>query len=154
MINKWDKRFIEMAQLVGTWSSCFKRDRQMGAIVIKDKRILTTGYNGAPTNVKSCKERDECIRVKQGIKSGERHEICYAVHAETNAIVQAAKQGISLDGATLYVTHQPCSICTRIIINAGIVRVVYIHSYPDDWSNKLFAEAKVKVEQITMNTEQ
>jgi dCMP deaminase len=120
----------------------------MGSIIVKNKRILTTGYNGAPSGVKTCKDRKECIRVQQSINSGERQEVCYAVHAETNAITQAAKMGIAVEGATLYVTHSPCSMCARTIINSGIVRVVYREGYPDDWSGKLFEEAGVKLEQF------
>ncbi len=144
--NKWDKRFIEMARVVGNWSSCFKENRHVGAVIVKDKRILTTGYNGAPSGVTSCKDRGECIRILNNIESGTRQEFCYSVHAEQNAICQAAKLGISVEGATLYCTHQPCSVCTRLIINAGIKRVVYEEGYPDDFSLKLFSEAGVIVE--------
>ena len=146
-MDKWDQRFMDMAFKVATWSSCFKKDRQVGAVITKDKRILTTGYNGAPSGVKSCKERGECIRVNLGIASGTRHEVCYAVHAEQNAIIQAAKLGLSVDGATLYCTHQPCVICAKMIINAGIKRVVYKLGYPDDFSMELFNEAGVEVVQ-------
>jgi len=125
MFDKWDKRFIEMAQLVGTWSSCFQENRKIGAVIVKDRRIMTTGYNGAPSGVRSCVERGECLRRKLNIASGTRHEMCYATHAEQNALIQAAKLGVSVDGATLYCTHQPCTICTKLIINAGIKRVVY-----------------------------
>lgn len=144
--NKWDRRFIEMARVVGNWSSCFKENRHVGAVIVKDKRILTTGYNGAPSGVTSCKDRGECIRILNNVESGTRQEFCYSVHAEQNAICQAAKLGISVDGATLYCTHQPCSVCTRLIINAGIKRVVYEEGYPDDFSLKLFNEAGVIVE--------
>lgn len=145
---KWDKRFVEMTKLVGSWSSCFKDNRQVGAIIVKNKRILTTGYNGAPSGIASCKERGECIRVKNNIKSGTMQEFCYAVHAEQNALIQAAKLGISVDGATLYCTHQPCSICTRLIINAGIKRVVFLEGYPDSFSIQLFNEAEVTFEKF------
>ncbi len=145
MINKWDKRFMEMAKLVGTWSSCFKENRKIGTVIVRDKRVLTTGYNGAPAGIKSCVERGECLRQKLGIPSGKNAEICYAVHSEQNAICQAAKMGVSLQGATLYCTHQPCSMCTRQIINAGIIRVVYQNPYPDDFSLKLFKEAGIEV---------
>ncbi len=144
-MNKWDIRFMEMAKLVAGWSSCYKPDRRVGAVVVRDKRILTTGYNGAPSGVSSCVERGECLRVKQGIPSGTRQEVCYAVHAEQNAIVQAAKLGLSLEGATLYCTHQPCSICSRLIINSGIKRVVYDLGYPDDFSLELFEKAGVEI---------
>ena len=147
-MDKWDKRFMQLTEVVGSWSSCYKQDRHVGAIIVKDKRILTTGYNGAPAGVSSCVEREECIRVKNGIKSGTCQEFCYAVHAEQNAIIQAAKLGLAVDGSTLYCTHQPCTICARMIINAGIKRVVYKYGYPDDFSLKLFNEAGVIIEKI------
>lgn len=144
-MNKWDKRFMDLAFTVGEWSSCYKQDRHVGAIIVKDKRIVTTGYNGAPSGVSSCVDRDECIRQTMGIKSGTCHEICYAVHAEQNAIIQAAKLGVSVEGATLYCTHQPCVICAKMIINSGIKKVIYKLGYPDDFSLKLFKEAQVEV---------
>ena len=143
-MNKWDKRFMEMTELVSTWSSCIRR--QVGAIIVKDKRILTTGYNGAPADVSSCRDRGECLRIQRNIPSGTCQEICYAVHAEQNAICQAAKLGLSIDGATLYCTHQPCTICARLIINSGIKKVVYKNGYPDDFSLELFKEAGVVIE--------
>lgn len=149
-MDKWDERFIKLTKQVATWSSCFKTDRQVGAIITRDKRILTTGYNGAPAGLVSCKDKGECMRVKLGIPSGTRHELCYAVHAEQNAIIQAAKQGISLDGATLYCTHQPCSICAKMIINSGIRRVVFNEGYPDEFSMQMFDEAGMKVEKIEL----
>ena len=147
-MDKWDYRFVEMAELVGTWSSCYQQNRQVGSVIVQDKRVLATGYNGAPQGVKSCKDKGECLRKKLQIPSGTRHETCYAVHAEQNAIAQAAKLGLKVDGATIYVTHQPCTICTKMIINAGIKRVVYKHSYPDEFSMELLSEAGVKVESI------
>ncbi|MBO7156502.1 MAG: cytidine/deoxycytidylate deaminase family protein [Clostridia bacterium] len=147
-MDKWDVRFMEMTRLVSSWSSCYKTNRQVGAVIVRDKRILTTGYNGAPAGVTSCKDRCECMREKLGIQSGTRQEMCYAVHAEQNAVIQAAKLGISLQGATLYCTHQPCSMCTRIIINSGIERVVYEQGYPDDFSIELFKEAGIKLEKF------
>jgi dCMP deaminase len=149
-MNKWDKRFLEMAVLVGTWTSCFNEQRHVGAVVSKDKRILTTGYNGAPAGIESCVERGECMRRRLNIKSGTRQELCYAVHAEQNAIIQAARLGVSLIGATMYVTHFPCSICAKIIINSGIKRIVYINDYPDDFSPKLLREAGIDVEQMSI----
>ena len=148
-MNKWDQRFMDMAEQVATWSSCFKPDRHVGAVIVKDKRILTTGYNGASSGVKSCTEKGECIRIKLGIPSGTRHELCYAVHAEQNAIIQAAKLGVSVDGATLYCTHQPCVICAKMIINAGIRRVVYDEGYPDEFSMQLFREAGTVIEKYS-----
>ena len=144
MFDKWDHRFMEMAQLVGTWASCIRRS--IGAVIVKDKRVLTTGYNGAPAGVKTCVERGECPRQKMGIPSGQRHELCYAVHAEQNAIIQAAKLGVNIDGATLYCTHQPCVLCAKMIVNAGISRVVYGEGYPDEFSMQMFEEAGVLVE--------
>lgn len=144
-MNKWDVRFMEMAHLVASWSSCYQQNRQVGAVIVRDKRILTTGYNGAPGGLVSCKERGECLRKKLAIPSGTRQEICYAVHAEQNAIVQAAKLGVSVEGATIYVTHQPCSICTKIIINSGIKKVIYQEGYPDEFSIRLFDEAGVEL---------
>lgn len=138
---------MELTEQVASWSSCYKSDRQVGAIIVKNKRILTTGYNGAPEGVKSCKERGECLRMKNDIASGTRLELCYAVHAEQNAIVQAARLGIVLEGATLYCTHQPCVICAKMIINAGINRIVYKDGYPDEFSVQLLNEAGVSLQQ-------
>ena len=138
---------MELTEQVASWSSCYKSDRQVGAIIVKNKRILTTGYNGAPEGVKSCKERGECLRMKNDIASGTRQELCYAVHAEQNAIVQAARLGIVLEGATLYCTHQPCVICAKMIINAGIKRIVYKDGYPDEFSVQLLNEAGVSLQQ-------
>lgn len=145
-MDKWDKRFMEMANVISTWSSCYRHGRSIGCVIVKDKRIMTTGYNGAPAGVKTCRDRCECLRDKLGIASGTRAEVCYAIHAEQNAIVQAAKLGVSIDGATLYCTHQPCSMCARIIINAGIKRIVYEKGYPDDFSLELINEAGVQLE--------
>ena len=148
-MNNWDKRFMDMAELVSTWTSCARQGRAIGAIIVKDKRILTTGYNGAPAGVSTCAERRSCLRREQNIPSGTCQEICYAVHAEQNAIIQAAKLGVSVDGGTLYCTHQPCVICARMIINAGIRRVVYRHGYPDAYSLQLFSEAGLTIEKYT-----
>lgn len=147
-MDKWDNRMMEMAYLVSTWSSCFKTNRKVGAVISKDKRILTTGYNGAGSGITSCVSRGECLREKLNIPSGTRHEICYAVHAEQNAIIQAAKLGVSVDGATLYCTHQPCSICAKMIINSGIKRVVFDQGYPDSFSLEMFSEAGVTIEKF------
>ena len=145
-MDKWDHRFMEMANLVATWSSCFTPGRNIGAVIVKDKRVMTTGYNGAPAGMKTCKERGECMRRKLGIASGTRAELCYAIHAEQNAIIQAAKLGIAIDAATLYCTHQPCSVCAKIIVNAGIKRVVYEQGYPDEFSLVFFHETGVLLE--------
>ena len=145
-MDKWDNRFMEVADLVASWSSCFQENRQVGAVIALNKRILTTGYNGASSGVKSCKERGVCLRRELGIPSGTRHEVCYATHAEQNAIIQAARLGLSVDGATLYCTHQPCVICAKMIINSGII--VYREGYPDEFSLQLLGEAGVQIEKF------
>lgn len=147
-MDKWDVRFMKMAYLIAEWSSCYVEGRNIGAVIVKDKRIMTTGYNGAPAGMRTCKERGECLRRKMGIESGTRAEVCYAIHAEQNAILQAAKLGISVDGATLYCTHQPCVICAKMIVNAGISRVVYREGYPDAFAREMFEEGKVLLERF------
>ena len=153
MFTKWDHRFMEMAQLVSTWASCYQEERKVGAVIVKDKRVMTTGYNGAPAGVSTCVKRGECLRKKLGIPSGTRHEMCYAVHAEQNAIIQAAKLGVNIDGSTLYCTHQPCILCAKMIVNAGIVRVVYHSGYPDEFALDIFKEAGVLVERYSESEE-
>jgi len=147
--KKWDERFMEIAFAVAKWSSCFKEDRQVGAVIARDKRILTTGYNGAGSGIISCKERGACMRADNKVESGTRHEYCYAVHAEQNAVIQAAKIGVSIDGATIYCTHQPCVICAKIIINSGIKRIVYCEDYPDEFAVRLCNEAGVELKKFT-----
>lgn len=146
MSEKWDKRFMELTQQIAGWSSCYQQARKVGAIIVKNKRILTTGYNGAPAGIPSCVDKQECLRRKLGIPSGTKHELCYGIHAEQNAIIQAAKLGISIDGATLYCTHQPCVICAKMIVNSGISRVVFGEGYPDDFSLDIFRLANVPIE--------
>ena len=147
--DKWDHRFMEMARLVSSWASCYRPERNIGAVIVRDKRVMTTGYNGAPAGVRTCVERGECLRSRLGIASGTRHEMCYAVHAEQNAIIQAAKLGVEIAGATLYCTHQPCILCAKMIVNAGVVRVVYGEGYPDAFALEIFEEAGVRVERYT-----
>ncbi len=144
-MNKWDERFMNLAETVAGWSSCFQTNRHVGAVAVRDKRILTTGYNGAPSGIDSCAERGECLRRVKNIASGTMQEVCYAVHAEQNAIIQAAKLGVSLEGATMYVTHQPCVICTRMIINSGIKKVIYKNGYPDPFALELFKKSDVEL---------
>ena len=151
-MDKWDQRFMDVANLVAAWSSCYQENRQVGAVIARGKRILTTGYNGASSGVVSCKERGVCLRRELNIPSGTRHEICYATHAEQNAIIQAARLGLSVDNATLYCTHQPCVICAKMIINSGISRIVYREGYPDEFSLKLLTEAGVKIEKFEPET--
>ncbi len=142
-MNKWNKRFMELTEHIATWSSCLRR--QVGAVIVKEKRIMTTGYNGAPAGVNTCVERGECLREKLNIPSGTHAETCYAAHAEQNAIIQAAREGISLKGCVLYCTHQPCVVCAKMIINAGIKEVIYKEGYPDEFSMKILNEAGVKL---------
>lgn len=148
-MDKWDKRFMKLAEEVSTWSSCFRANRSVGAVIVLDKRILTTGYNGAPAGILTCREKCLCMRDEANIISGQKQEYCYAVHAEQNAIIQGAKLGVSLNGSTLYCTNQPCSICTRMIINSGIKKVIYKYPYPDEFSIKLFNEANIELLQYT-----
>ena len=140
----WDEYFMEVAEVVAKRSTCLRRN--VGAVVVKDKRILSTGYNGAPTGLPHCGEVG-CLRERLGTPSGERHEICRGLHAEQNALIQAARYGISLEGSTIYSTTEPCSLCAKMLINAGLRRVVYKDSYPDELSRGLLAGAKVLVEQ-------
>ena len=144
--DKWDARFMELAHTIAQWASCYQENRKIGAVIVKNKRILTTVYNGAPAGVKSCVERGECMRRRLNIPSGTRHELCYAIHAEQNAIIQAAKLGVSIEGATLYCTHQPCVICAKMIVNSGISRVVYGEGYPDEFAMQMFEMAGVRIE--------
>ena len=147
-MDKWDARFMELAKVIASWASCYKPNRKIGAVIVKNKRIVTTGYNGAPAGIKTCVERGECLRQKLGIASGTRAELCYAVHAEQNAIIQAARLGSSIDGATLYCTHQPCVLCAKMIVNAGIRRVVYREGYPDDFARQMLSEGGVALERF------
>lgn len=142
MIDKWTKRFLELATHISTWSTC--KRRQCGAIIVKNKRVLSTGYNGAPAGCLECiNVEGECLRSQLGIPSGQRSEICRATHAEQNAIVSAARHGIAIDGASIYITTQPCVTCAKMIINAGIKEVHYIGDYPDQLSLDLLEEANV-----------
>lgn len=141
----WDDYFFQIAIQVATRSTCMRR--QVGAVLVKDKQILSTGYNGAPQRVSHCTDVG-CLRTKLKVPSGERHELCRALHAEQNAIVQAALHGIKIEGATLYCTHQPCSLCAKMIINAGIVEVYFDQGYPDELAATFFAEAGVRLHHI------
>ena len=138
-----DDYFMALAEVVASRSTCLHHI--VGAVLVKDKRILSTGYNGAPTGMAHCTDIG-CAR--EGMKSGERAELCRAVHAEQSAIVQAAIHGISIAGATLYVTHQPCSICSKLLINAQVERIIFAHSYADIRGLELLAAAGIKVEYI------
>jgi dCMP deaminase len=138
----WDEYFMEIATVVAKRSTCVRR--QIGAVIVKDKRILATGYNGAPAGLPHCLELG-CMRDELDIPSGTRHELCRGLHSEQNAIIQAALYGISTRGATVYCTHQPCSLCAKVIINAGIMRVVYEGDYPDDFSLQMLRQAEIEL---------
>ena len=138
----WDEYFMEMAQLVSSRSTCLRR--RVGAVIVKEKRVLSTGYNGSPKGTKHCEELG-CIRVRMNVPSGTRHELCRGVHAEQNAVTQAAYFGVSVDGATIYTTTYPCSMCAKILINAGIREIVYSEGYADDLSKELLEEAGIKI---------
>lgn len=144
-MDKWDSRFMEMAHVIAGWTSCYRPGRSIGCVIVKDKRIMTTGYNGAPAGLKTCRERGECMRDRLGIQSGTRAELCYAIHAEQNAIIQAAKVGVSTEGATIYITLQPCVICAKMLVNAGITRIVHRGEYPDPLSQSILAEAGIEI---------
>lgn len=145
----WNQYFMEMCDLVAKRSTCIRR--QVGAVIVKDNHILSTGYNGAPKNVPHCADTGGCVRSKLGIKSGTHQEICKAAHAEQNAIAQAACKGISLEGAVLYCNTRPCSICTRIIINAGITKVYYKEHYPDELSDYFAKHANLELIKLEDN---
>lgn len=134
---------MTIAADVARRSTCLRR--QVGAILVVDRRLLATGYNGAPTGVPHCSESG-CLRQQMAVPSGERHELCRGLHAEQNAIIQAAKYGVHIQGATLYTTHHPCSMCAKVAINAGVRRIVCRHDYPDDLGKSLLAQGGVQLE--------
>ena len=139
---EWDDYFFQITALVATRSTC--KRRKVGAILVREKHILATGYNGAPQGLPHCLDIG-CLREMRGIPSGERHELCRAIHAEQNAIIQAARHGVNIVGATLYCTHQPCVICTKMLINAGVERICYQEGYPDELSLQMLAEAGIEL---------
>ena len=141
----WENYFMDITNLVAKRSTCTRR--AVGAIIVKDRRILATGYNGAPSHVRHCAETG-CLREQMNVPSGERHELCRGIHAEQNAIIQAAYHGASIKGGTLYCTNLPCSICAKMIINAGIVEIVYQSGYADTISKEMLAEAQVELVQL------
>ena len=133
---------MDIVDLVSRRSTCLRRG--VGAVLVKDKRLLTTGYNGAPSGLKHCLEVG-CLREELKVSSGERHELCRGLHAEQNAIIQAAVHGVSIRGATLYCTNHPCSICLKMLINAGIEEIVYQNPYPDELAMSMLEEAGMKL---------
>ena len=137
----WDEYFMKLAWLVAERSTCVRH--HVGAVIVRDKRILTTGYNGAASGIKDCLELG-CLRNELNIPSGTRHEICRAIHAEQNAIIQAGTHGININGGTLYCTHSPCILCAKMIANAKIKRVVMSIEYPDETFKNLFKEAGIE----------
>ena len=138
----FDEYFMEIAKIVAKRSTCTRR--QVGAVMVKENHILSTGYNGVPKGFKHCDEIG-CIREKLEIPEGERHELCMGLHAEQNAIIQAAVFGVSIKGATLYVTHFPCSVCSKMLVNAEIKEIVYLNDYPDELSKEILRESNIKV---------
>lgn len=146
----WDEYFAEITSTVARRSTCLRR--RVGAILVRDRRILATGYNGAPTGLKHCAEVG-CIRQKQGVPSGQRHELCRGLHAEQNAIIQAALAGVSVAGSTLYTTTFPCTLCAKMLINARIKEVVYLDEYQGDpLSRQLLEEAGISVRSLSPGT--
>jgi dCMP deaminase len=146
----WDDYFMDITQRVATRSTCLRR--QVGAVIVLGKRILATGYNGAPRGLPHCDETG-CLRAELGIPSGQRQEICRGLHAEQNAIIQAALHGVSVNGGTIYVTHQPCITCAKMIINAGIERVVCAETYPDELARSFLAEAGIGLDRWSAEAE-
>jgi dCMP deaminase len=141
----WEEYFMDIAILVAKRSTCLRR--AVGALIVKDKRILATGYNGAPSGIRHCVEVN-CLRETLNIASGQRHELCRGIHAEQNAIIQAAYHGAPIKDANLYCTNLPCSFCTKIIINAGIRKIYYQEGYADELSKDMLAEAEIEVIQL------
>ncbi len=137
----WNEYFMQITQLVASRSTCMRR--QVGALLVKEKNIMATGYNGVPSGITHC-EVTGCLREQLNVPSGERHELCRGLHAEQNAIIQAAKHGASIVGSTLYCTDSPCIICSKMLINAGVVEVIFGRGYPDSLSLEMLAEAGIK----------
>ena len=138
----WDEYFLGISKLVASRSTCMRR--QVGAVVVKNKQILATGYNGAPSGITHC-DKVGCLRQQMNVPSGQRHELCRALHAEQNAFLQAARHGVSLEGSTLYITTQPCSICAKMIINVGVKKIIIEGDYPDEFALKFLEEAGIEM---------
>lgn len=146
----WDDYFMEMAKLTAKRSTCIRR--HVGAVIVRDNHVVATGYNGAPSGLRHCSEIGGCLREEMHVPSGERHELCRALHAEQNAIIQAAVLGTSVKGGTIYITHQPCVICAKILVNAGIKRIVWEEGYPDKMSLDILQEAGIILDQMKGGT--
>lgn len=138
----WDEYFLEVAELVAKRSTCLRR--RVGAVLVKEKKILSTGYNGAPSGTRHCIDIG-CLREKLKIPSGQRHELCRGLHAEQNVLLQAALHGVSTKNSVLYITNQPCMICAKMLINAGVGEIVIKAGYPDEMAMKFLQEAKIKI---------
>lgn len=141
----WDRYFMDIAHMVATRSTCLRRS--VGAIAVSSRRILATGYNGTPRGLRHCEEVG-CLRQQLDIPSGQRHELCRGLHAEQNCIIQAAVHGVQLEGATIYSTFQPCVVCAKMLINAGITEIVYEGGYPDEMSVEMLSESGVKLRRL------
>lgn len=141
----WDEYFLEVARLVSRRATCLRRS--VGAVLVKDKKILATGYNGAPSGITHC-ETIGCLRERLKIPSGQRHELCRGLHAEQNVLLQAALYGVGTKESTLYITNQPCLICAKMIINAGINEIVFIGDYPDKMARDFLKEAGIKIRRV------
>lgn len=147
----WDEYFMEMAKLAAKRSTCLRRT--VGAVIVQDKHVVATGYNGAPKGIPHCSELGGCYRTAHNISSGERHELCRALHAEQNAIIQAATYAQSIEGASIYITHQPCVICAKMIINAGIKRIIVDRGYPDEMAVEILEQAGLKIVRLKKDDE-
>ena len=143
----WHEYFLQLARQAATRSTCLRR--QVGAVLVRDKRLLATGYNGAPRNTAHCLDVG-CLREQLGVPSGERHELCRAIHAEQNAIIQAAVHGVGVDRAILYCTTQPCILCAKMLINCGVTEIHYLEGYPDELSAAMLEEAGVTLHKETL----
>ena len=143
----WEIYFLKIAQLASTRSTCIRR--HVGAVLVKEKKILATGYNGAPSGISHCVDVG-CLRDEEQIPSGQRHELCRGLHAEQNAILQAAYHGVSIQGSVLFCTNFPCVICSKMLINAGIRQIFYLEGYPDPLSEKMLREAGMELHRIQM----
>jgi len=141
----WDQYFMSIAELVAQRATCLRR--QVGAVFVRDKRIITTGYNGVPSGIRHCLEIG-CLRETRGVPSGERHELCRGLHAEQNAIIQAALYGVGLEGATLYCTNQPCSICSKMLINVRVEKIIYASGYADELAVEMLSEARIPLQHL------
>jgi len=148
----WDEYFMQITELVASRATCLRR--KVGAVLVRNKRILTTGYNGPPSGIEHCEKRGGCMRDELNIPSGERMELSRAIHAEQNAIIQAAKMGISIENSTLYVSTHPCFTCAKMLINAGVKKIIYKEGYSDSFAKEILKEAGVEVIQFDNSIKQ